>query len=234
MLSNRSDQDRRSRVLVTGGLGGIGQACAKRFRVSGCDVLTLDMKEPADVVVDIGDVGATMTAVAAAGTVDVLVHCAAVIGPNKPLVDVQQNEWDATMRANLRGTFSLMKAVVPGMVERGWGRIVNIASLSGLEGSPNLATYSASKAGVVAMTKSLGKEVAGTGVLVNAIAPTVVATPMVKAADPATVDYLVQRIPLGRLAEPSEVAELAVWLGSALCSFSTGAVYDISGGKAVY
>lgn len=221
-------------VLVTGGLSGIGAACVARLAADGHQVRTLDVTPGADIVVDIADVEATRAAVAAAGPVDVLVHCAAVIGPNKPLWEVSADEFERTMAINVTGTYSVCRAVIPGMIGKGWGRIVAIASTSGKEGSPNLATYSASKAGVIGMIKSLGRELATTGVLVNAIAPTVVATPMAQATDEDVVNYLVARIPMARLGRPEEVAELAAWLASEKCSFSTGAVYDISGGRAAY
>jgi len=222
------------KALVTGGMSGIGAACVKRLVADGHDVLTLDVHDDADIVVNIADLATTRAALAKVGPVDVLVHCAAVIGPNKPMWEITDREWESTVAVNLNGTFAVCRAVIPGMIEKGWGRIVTIASTSGKEGSPNLAAYSATKAGVIGMTKSLGKELATTGVLVNTITPTVVATPMAQATDDEVVKYLVERIPMARLGRPEEVAELVAWLTSDRCSFSTGAVYDISGGRAAY
>ena len=135
---------------------------------------------------------------------------------------------------NVQGTVNLCRAFVPGMRERGWGRIVNFASMAGKDGNPNLSAYSASKGAVIAMTKSLGKELATSGVLVNAVAPAVIETPMNAATAPAVLAHLTSLIPMGRLGRAEEVAELVAWLASDKCSFSTGAVYDISGGRATY
>ena len=134
----------------------------------------------------------------------------------------------------MHGTFRVIRAVVPGMVERGWGRIVNIASMAGKDGNPNLSAYSASKAAVIGLTKSLGKELAKTGVLVNAIAPAVIDTPMNAATAPEVLAHITSLIPMGRVGKAAEVAALVAWLTSDECSFSTGAVYDISGGRATY
>ncbi len=154
--------------------------------------------------------------------------------PNKPLWEVTDAEWQRTVAVNLNGVFNLCRAVVPGMRARGWGRIVNIASIAGKEGNPNLAAYSASKAAVIGLTKALGKELATSGVLVNAIAPAVIETPMNAATAPEVLDYMVSRIPMGRTGRADEVAALTCWLASDEVSFSTGAVYDISGGRATY
>jgi 2-dehydro-3-deoxy-L-rhamnonate dehydrogenase (NAD+) len=164
----------------------------------------------------------------------VLVNSAGVVGPNKPLWEVSDEEWARTFEVNTTGIFRMCRAVVPGMAERGWGRIVNIASIAGKEGNPNLSAYSASKAAVIGMTKSLGKELATTGVLVNAIAPAVIETPMNAATAPEVLQRLVSLIPMRRLGQAAEVAELVAWLASDRCTFSTGAVYDISGGRATY
>jgi NAD(P)-dependent dehydrogenase (short-subunit alcohol dehydrogenase family) len=132
------------------------------------------------------------------------------------------------------GTFHMCRAVVPGMRDRGWGRIVNLASMAGKDGNPRLGAYSASKAAVIGLTKSLGKELATSGVLVNAIAPAVIETPMNAANTPEVLEYMTSLIPMRRLGRPDEVAELVAWLASDKCSFSTGAVYDLSGGRATY
>jgi NAD(P)-dependent dehydrogenase (short-subunit alcohol dehydrogenase family) len=221
-------------AVVTGGLSGLGQASARRLAADGVTVVTFDVSPGADVVVDVTDADAVAAAAAEVGPVDILVNSAGVVGPNKPLWEVQDDEWSATFAVNVTGTFHLCRAFVPGMRERGWGRIVNIASMAGKDGNPRLSAYSASKGAVIAMTKSLGKELATTGVLVNAIAPAVIDTPMNAATSPEVLAHLTSLIPMGRLGRAEEVAELIAWLASDRCSFSTGAVYDISGGRATY
>src|SRR5262249_8992260 len=143
-------------------------------------------------------------------------------------------EWKRVLAINLDGVFWCNRAVLPGMTERGYGRIVNVASIAGKEGNPMAAAYSASKAAVIALTKAIGKDVARTGVLVNCVAPAVIETPMLEDISESHIQYMVERIPMGRMGRPDEVAALICWLASDECSFSTGAVYDISGGRAVY
>ncbi len=224
----------RRRAVVTGGMSGIGAATAERFRADGLEVLTVDLAAGADLRVDVSSSRDVTEALAGAGSVDVLVNSAGIAGPNKPLSEVADEEWERTFAVNVVGTFNTCRAVVPAMRSRGWGRIVNVASIAGKEGNPNLAAYSASKAAVIGLTKSLGKELATSGVLVNAVAPAVIETPMLADTDAATLEYMVQRIPMGHIGKPEEVAELIAWLASDRCSFSTGAVYDISGGRATY
>ena len=173
-------------------------------------------------------------AVQEVGQVDILVNSAGVVGPNMPFWEVQDEDWLKTMSVNLNGTFFMMRAVTGQMRERKWGRIVNIASIAGKEGNPNLAAYSASKAAVIGLTKSVGKELATDGVLVNSIAPAVISTPMNQETDPKVLDYMIAKIPMSRVGQPEEVAALVSWLASDECSFSTGACYDISGGRATY
>ena len=144
------------------------------------------------------------------------------------------DHWKQTIDVNLTGTFNTVRTVVPYMREAGWGRIVNIASIAGKEGNPKLSAYSASKAAVIGLTKSVGKELATENVLVNAIAPAVIATPMNENTAPEVLDYMLSKIPMGRIGEVGEVAELVSWLSSDRCSFSTASVYDISGGRATY
>ena len=163
-----------------------------------------------------------------------MINSAGIVGPNKPLWEITGQEWAATFAVNVTGTFNLCRAFIPGMREKGWGRIVNFASMAGKDGNPNLSAYSASKAAVIGLTKSLGKELATAGVLVNAVAPAVIATPMNDATSPAVLAHLTSLIPMRRLGRADEVAELVAWLASDRCSFSTGAVYDISGGRATY
>ena len=150
------------------------------------------------------------------------------------MLEVSDEDWRRTFDVNVFGTFAMTRALAPGMVARGWGRVVNLASMAGKDGNPNLAAYSASKAAVIGLTKSLGKELATTGVLVNAIAPAVIATPMNASTAPEVLAHITGLIPMKRVGRPEEVAALAAWLCSDEVSFSTGAVYDISGGRATY
>ena len=221
-------------AVITGGASGIGRASAERLGQDGIRVVTLDVSGDADVVTDVTDPAAVGAAIEAVGPVDILVNSAGVVGPNKPLWEVSDQEWAATFAVNVNGTFHLCRAVVPGMRDRGWGRIVNLASMAGKDGNPRLGAYSATKAAVIGMTKSLGKELATSGVLVNAIAPAVIETPMNAANTPEVLEYMTSLIPMRRLGRPAEVAELVAWLASDKCSFSTGAVYDLSGGRATY
>ncbi|WP_456843769.1 SDR family NAD(P)-dependent oxidoreductase [Cellulomonas sp. P5_C6] len=221
-------------AVITGGMSGLGAACAERLARDGVDVVRLDLAPGADVVVDVADQAAVAAAVSGIGTVDILVNSAGIVGPNLPLWEIDADAWDTVFAVNVRGSFNLCRAVVPGMRERGWGRIVNIASMAGKDGNPNLSAYSASKAAVIAMTKSLGKELATSGVLVNAIAPAVIATPMNDSTSPEVLAHITSLIPMKRVGRADEVAELVAWLASDKVSFSTGAVYDISGGRATY
>jgi 3-oxoacyl-[acyl-carrier protein] reductase len=168
------------------------------------------------------------------GPVDILVNSAGIIGPNRPLWEVDHADWARVFAINVAGTFNLCHAFVPGMRAAGWGRIVNFASIAGKDGNPNLSAYSASKAAVIALTKSLGKELATSGVLVNAIAPAVFATPMNDDTSPEVLAHITGLIPMRRVGRPEEAAELVAWLVSDRVSFSTGAVYDLSGGRATY
>ena len=215
-------------------MSGLGAATATRLAEDGVEVVTVDLSPDADVTLDVSDGAAVQRVAGEIGPVDILVNSAGIVGPNKPLWEVEDDEWQATFAVNVAGTFHLCKAFVPGMRENGWGRIVNIASIAGKDGNPKLAAYSASKGAVIAMTKSLGKELATTGVLVNAIAPAVIATPMNAATSPEVLAHITSLIPMRRVGRPEEVAELVAWLASDRCSFSTGAVYDISGGRATY
>ena len=221
-------------AVVTGGIRGIGEAIVDRLREEGLRVLVADVDRRADIVIDVSSSDQIDEQAEVLGRVDVLVNCAGVVGPNVPLWEVEESAWRRTVDVNLTGAFLMCRAVVPGMRERKWGRIVNIASIAGKEGNPNLAAYSASKAGLIGLTKSLGKELALDGVLVNAVAPAVVATPMNAETDPAVLAYMVARIPMGRVGTPNEVAELVAWLSSDKCSFSTAAVFDCTGGRATY
>ncbi len=222
------------RAIITGGQSGLGAACATRLRANGIEVFTFDVSPDADFTVDITDEAAVAAAVAEVGVVDILINSAGIVGPNRPLWDTTLAEWHTTFDVNVFGLVAVTKAVVPGMVERGWGRIVSMASMAGKDGNPNLAAYSASKAAVIGLTKSLGKELAKTGVLVNAIAPAVIETPMNATTAPEVLAHITSLIPMGRVGRAEEVAALVSWLTSDEVSFSTGAVYDISGGRATY
>jgi 2-dehydro-3-deoxy-L-rhamnonate dehydrogenase (NAD+) len=221
-------------AVVTGGMSGLGAACVERLRDDGLRVVTVDRSDGADHVVDVSDTEQVERALATVGPVDVLVNSAGVVGPNRPLWEVSDEDWRRTFQVNVEGTFHMCRTVVPGMVGRGWGRIVNLASIAGKDGNPNLSAYSASKAAVIALTKSLAKELATTGVIVNSVAPAVLETPMNANTAPQVLDRLVSLIPMGRLGRPAELAALVSWLVSDECSFSSGAVYDISGGRATY
>lgn len=222
------------RAIVTGGMSGLGAACTTRLKADGVKVVTFDVSPDADVTVDVTDSRAIEAAVAEVGPVDILINSAGIVGPNKPLWEITLPEWQRTFDVNVHGLFTITKAVIPGMIERGWGRIVSMASMAGKDGNPNLSNYSASKAAVIGLTKSLGKELAKTGVIVNAIAPAVIETPMNAATSPDVLAHITSLIPMGRVGRPEEVAALVSWLSSDEVSFSTGAVYDISGGRATY
>jgi 3-oxoacyl-[acyl-carrier protein] reductase len=223
-----------ARALITGGASGLGRACAERLRADRYEVTTADVSEGADLRLEVTDDAAVASAVAEVGAVDILLNSAGIVGPNKPLWETTAAEWAETFAVNVHGTVSMCRAVIPGMRERGYGRIVNFASMAGKDGNPNLSAYSASKAAVIGLTKSLGKELATSGVLVHAIAPAVIATEMNAKTDPAVLAHITSLIPMQRVGQPEEVAELVAWLVSDRCTFSTGAVYDISGGRATY
>jgi NAD(P)-dependent dehydrogenase (short-subunit alcohol dehydrogenase family) len=231
-------------ALVTGGASGIGLAVAHRLTADGLSVAIADLNKQTLAAaagsvasahhLDVTDSGAVDALIEDIGPIDVLVNSAGIVGPNMPVWDVTDDAWALTMAINVTGTFNTIRAVLPSMRERGWGRIVNIASIAGKEGNPNLAAYSASKSAVIGLTKSVGKETATDGVIVNAVAPAVISTPMNEDTEPETVAYMVSKIPMGRLGLPEEVAALVSWLSSDEITFSTGQTYDISGGRATY
>jgi 3-oxoacyl-[acyl-carrier protein] reductase len=228
-------------AIVTGGASGIGAATVAALGTAGARVGILDM-QPVDgaiacAVADVGDADAVRAAVAelekATGPCDILVHSAGVPGPFRRALELDEGEWDRVMRINAGGTFRVCRAVVPGMVARGYGRVVLVSSIAGKEGNPLLPAYAASKAAVIALARSLGRDVAGSGVLVNAVAPAVVETPMASDQSPEIQQMMVSAVPMGRMGRPDEAAALITWLSSDACSFSTGAVYDLSGGRSV-
>jgi NAD(P)-dependent dehydrogenase (short-subunit alcohol dehydrogenase family) len=229
-------------ALVTGGASGIGAAAARRLGEGGATVAVfdLDVDGAADRAIrgDVTRSGDLDDAVRQLegdhGRLDILVCCAGVSGESLRTVEVDDEEWQRVLAVNATGTFYANRAALPGMIGRGYGRIVNVASIAGKEGNPMAAAYSASKAAVITMTKSIGKDVAGSGVLVNCIAPAVIETPMLGDMSEEHVQYMVERIPLGRMGRPEEVANLIAFLASEEMSFSTGACFDLSGGRAVY
>jgi 2-dehydro-3-deoxy-L-rhamnonate dehydrogenase (NAD+) len=230
-------------ALVTGGSSGIGFAVAARLLREGAHVATLDLTGggPEGALALTGDVrrseeigAAVDRAESEFGPIGVLVCSAGITGDSLRTVDVGDDEWRRVLAVNADGTFFCNRAVIPGMTERNYGRIVNMASIAGKEGNPMAAAYSASKAAVIAMTKAIGKDLAGTNVLVNCVAPAVIETPLLAQMTEEHISYMIEKIPMGRLGTVEEVAALVCWLASEECSFSTGATYDISGGRAVY
>jgi 2-dehydro-3-deoxy-L-rhamnonate dehydrogenase (NAD+) len=224
----------RRRALVTGGASGIGAACAARLAADDVEVVTADLADGADERVDVSDPDSVAALRDRLGAFDVLVNSAGIVGPSAPLVELELAAWRRTFAVNTDGTFLMCRAFAPAMVERGWGRIVNLASIAAKDGNPTQSAYSASKAAVIALTKSLGKELATTGVLVNAVAPAAVESPMNAATDPAILARSQALTPMARMGRPEEIAELVAWLCSPAVSFSTGAVFDASGGRASY
>jgi NAD(P)-dependent dehydrogenase (short-subunit alcohol dehydrogenase family) len=222
-------------AVVTGGLSGIGAATVVALRAAGVDVRVFDLRpSPDSTLVDVADEEQCLQAVSALRQVDILVNCAGIAGPGGPVVTVPGCEAERVVAVNLLGTYHMCRAVLPMMLERGWGRIVNLSSVAGKEGNPNSAAYSASKGGVIAFTKALAKEVAGNGVLVNCVTPSVIDTPLVRGIAPDRIAAILTKIPMGRIGQPAEVAAMIAWLCSDDCSFSTGAVFDVSGGRAGY
>ena len=230
-------------ALVTGGASGIGEAVVRRLVSEGAEVASFDLQPAAEdgVLALAGDVSKSADVDAAVdraekelGPLDVLVCSAGVPGDSLPSLEISDEEWRRVLAINADGVFYCNRAVAPGMVERGYGRIVNVSSIAGKEGNPMAAAYSASKAAVIALTKAIGKDLARTGVAVNCVAPAVIETPILEGVSEEHIEYMVERVPMGRMGRADEVAALICWLASEECSFSTGATYDISGGRAVY
>jgi NAD(P)-dependent dehydrogenase (short-subunit alcohol dehydrogenase family) len=223
-------------AVVTGGLQGIGAAIVKRLQDSGARVAVWDLDGSPKV--DVSDASSVESALkrtlSELGKIDVLVNNAGVAGKNVPTVDYPLEEWERVLRVNLTSQFLCCRAVAPHMVKAKYGRIVNIASVAGKEGNPNAVAYSASKAGVISLTKSLGKELAQAGVLVNCVTPAAAKTAIFDQMTEQHINYMLAKIPMGRFVEVGEIAALVCWLASADCTFSTGGVFDISGGRATY
>ena len=230
-------------AVVTGGARGIGQAIAQRLQASGAAIAIWDrapasLAGAASFTVDVTDEASVVAAAEATrgrlGKIDILVNNAGITGGNAKSWELAPADWRGVLEVNLTGPFLCCRAVVPGMIAAGYGRIVNIASIAGKEGNPNAAHYSASKAGVIALTKSIAKETAQNGVVVNCITPAAVKTAMFDQMTQAHIDFMLSKIPMGRFGTVEELAALVAWLSSEECSFSTGAVFDISGGRATY
>jgi 3-oxoacyl-[acyl-carrier protein] reductase len=219
-------------AIVTGGMQGIGAAIVNRLKGSGAKVIVWDLDGSPKV--DVSDPSSVEKAVKGLKKVDVLVNNAGIAGKNVPTVDYPIEEWERVLRVNLTSQFLCCRAVAPLMVKAKYGRIVNIASVAGKEGNPNAVAYSASKAGVISLTKSLGKELAQAGVLVNCVTPAAARTAIFDQMTKQHIDYMLSKIPMGRFVEVDEIAALVCWLASEDCSFSTGGVFDISGGRATY
>lgn len=217
-------------ALVTGGASGIGAATAGLLRAGGADVHVFDLAHGQDV----RDPAQLRSAVESLPRLDVLVCCAGVGGDSLHTVDVSDEEWRRVHAINLDGVFFANRAAIPRMLEHGYGRIVNIASIAGKEGNPMAGAYSSSKAAVIALTKAVGKDLAGSGILVNSVAPAVIDTPILGQLSEDHIEFMTARIPLGRIGKPQEVAALVCWLASEEMTFSTGACFDISGGRATY
>lgn len=232
-------------AVVTGGSKGIGAQIARHYHAAGATVAVWDLAEPAALEiphsfqrVDITDRAsveeATTEIVARHGRIDLLSHNAGFAGPTVSLTQYEPQVWDRIIEVNLIGTYNVCRSVVPVMVRGGFGRVINMASLAGKEGTPHASAYSASKAGVIGLTKALAKEVAETEVRVNCIAPAAVKTKLLDQMTPEFVDVMIGKSPMKRLGLVEEVAELVMWLSSSACSFNTGAVFDLSGGRATY
>jgi len=245
MSVNMSSRFEGQTAVVTGGVSGLGLAMAQRLASEGARVSIWDNNYSAlasvsghKVHVDITDAQAVETAAthtaADLGKIDVLIASAGISGKSACLWEYPLDEWNRIIQINLTGLFHLCRAIVPLMLKNNYGRIVNISSIAGKEGNPNAAAYSASKAGVIALTKSLAKELAETNICVNCLVPAVVNTPILKQLTQTHIDYMLSKIPMKRFGTVEEVAAMACWVASRECSFTTGAAFDLSGGRGTY
>lgn len=242
-MANHYDFSERV-ALVTGGASGIGAACVQRLLAGGARVAVFDLDAkglPDDVLCIVGDVTRSPEVTGAVEVVerelerlDILICSAGIGGDSLHTEEVDDAEWRRVHAVNLDGTFYCNRAAAPGMRERGYGRIVNVASIAGKEGNPMAAAYTSSKAAVIGLTKAIGKDLVGSGVLVNCVAPAAVQTPILDQLSQQHIDYMVSRVPLGRIGRPDEVATLIAWLASEDMTFSTGATFDASGGLATF
>ena len=249
-MTSHKDSSISRVAIVTGGAGGIGLAIAARLARDGLRIALWDINKDAvasaaktipgaiGVVVDVTVEQSVAQGMADVlqrfGQVDVLVNGAGLVGPIAPVADCDVDQWQRAIDVNLRSVFLCSRAVVAPMLKSSYGRIVNISSIAGKEGNPNWSAYSASKAAVMAFTKSMGKELANTQILVNCIAPAIIQTPFLDQLTKEALAASVSKIPMGRTGRVEEVANLVSWLSSSECSFSTGAVFDLSGGRATY
>jgi 3-oxoacyl-[acyl-carrier protein] reductase len=240
-------------AVITGGAQGIGYAVAERMLKSGAAVALWDINEAqlakareslapigkvSTTVVELTDEGsvdaATQATLATHGRIDALINSAGITGGNGPTWELAPDVWRRVIEVNLVGCYLTCHSIVPQMIRQGYGRIVNIASVAGKEGNPNASHYSASKAGLIGLTKSLGKELAKTGVLVNAVTPAAAKTPIFDSMKPEHIEFMLSKIPMGRFLQVDEAAAMITWLATEDCAFSTGAVFDLSGGRATY
>ncbi len=240
-------------AVITGGAQGIGYAVAQRMLASGASVALWDINgerlaQARQSLAALGPVftqvveltdeaavdAATRSTLAELARLDILVNSAGITGGNGTTWELAPDVWRRVIEVNLVGCYLTCRSVVPHMIEAGYGRIVNIASVAGKEGNPNASHYSASKAGLIGLTKSLGKELAKTGVLVNAVTPAAARTPIFDSMKPEHIDFMLSKIPMGRFLEVAEAASMIAWLSTEDCAFSTGAVFDLSGGRATY
>jgi len=246
---NKIDLDGRTAV-ITGGASGLGLAIAERMAQSGArcaiwdydadalKVLPATLGDATTLKVDVSDLGAVEDAACRTvdkhGSIDILVNNAGITGATAKVWEYPVEEWERVLAINLNGTFYCSRTIVPHMRKSGYGRVVNIASVAGKDGNPNASGYSASKAAIIALTKSLGKELADTDIRVNCVTPAAVQTPLFAQLPQQHIDFMLSKIPLGRFGLPEEIASLVAWLSSEECSFSTGAVFDLSGGRSTY
>lgn len=243
--------DHKDRVaIVTGGSGGIGLALARRMAREGAQIVIWDIDagklaalaqsdpgffcQQVDITSESGIAAAVEAVLASYGRIDIMIAAAGISGPNLPVADYPLDLWNKVMAINLTGVYLCCKAVIGPMRKAGYGRIVNIASIAGKEGVPTVSCYSAAKAGVIAFTKAMAKEHVDLDIRINCVAPAAVETDLIKQMDPNTLAFVKAKIPMGRLGQPDEVAAMVSWLASQECSFSTGAVFDLSGGRATY